>query len=73
MTQPTPQLPAFDEPHLAQAVDKLTPEQVHTLPYGAIRLDEDGKAVFYSDAERRLSGYRKTVLGRDFLSRSRRA
>jgi photoactive yellow protein len=67
MTEPISAVPDFEEPHLAAAVEKLSPDQVHALPYGAIQLDPSGQAIFYSDAERRLSGYRKTVLGRDFF------
>ena len=52
---------------MAAAVERLSPDQIYALPYGAIQLDPGGHAVFYSDAERRLSGYRKAVLGRDFF------
>ena len=67
MTADAP-VPDFDEPQLAQAVERLSPEKVHTLPYGAIRLDAEGTVTFYSDSERRLSGYRKEVLGRTFFT-----
>jgi photoactive yellow protein len=67
MTEQINAVPDFEEPHLAAAVEKLSPDQVHALPYGAIQLDSSGQAIFYSDAERRQSGYRKTVLGRDFF------
>jgi photoactive yellow protein len=67
MTESINAVPDFEEPHLAAAVEKLSPDQVHALPFGAIRLDASGQAIFYSDAERRLSGYRKPVLGRDFF------
>jgi photoactive yellow protein len=67
MTEPINAVPDFEEPHLAAAVEKLSPDEVHALPFGAIQLDASGQAIFYSDAERRLSGYRKTVLGRDFF------
>jgi photoactive yellow protein len=50
-------LPDFDEPQLAQAVERLTEEQIDRLPFGAIRLDADGAVAFYSAAERRLSGF----------------
>nr|WP_294520692.1 PAS domain-containing protein [uncultured Rhodopila sp.] len=61
-------VPDFDEPQLAKAVERLTPEEVHALPYGAVRLDAEGTVTFYSDAERRLSGYRKDVVGRTFFT-----
>jgi photoactive yellow protein len=49
--------PDFDEPQLALAVEQLDASVIHALPYGAIRLDRDGRVRFYSDAEARLSGY----------------
>jgi photoactive yellow protein len=61
-------LPDFDEPLLARAVERLSPQDVHSLPYGAIRLDPEGTVTFYSDSERRLSGYRKEVVGRTFFT-----
>jgi photoactive yellow protein len=67
MTEPINAVPDFEEPHLAAAVEKQSPDKVHALPFGAIRLDASGQAIFYSDAKRRLSGYRKPVLGRDFF------
>lgn len=50
-------VPAFDHPQLARAIEALPDEVVDTLPFGAIRLDEEGRVLFYSEAERRLSGY----------------
>jgi photoactive yellow protein len=67
MTEPVNAVPDFEEPHLALAVEKLSLDQVHALHFGAIQLDASGQAIFYSDTERRLSGYRRTVLGRDFF------
>jgi photoactive yellow protein len=60
--------PDFDEPELAKAVERLSPKDVHALPYGAVRLDAQGTVIFYSDTERRLSGYRKEVLGHTFFT-----
>ncbi len=51
--------PGFDTPRLAEAVERLAPEQVDALPFGAIRLDAGGVVTFYSAAERRLSGFGK--------------
>jgi photoactive yellow protein len=61
-------IPDYNEPLFAKAVEQLSPEQVHALPFGAIRLDTEGTVTFYSDAERRLSGYRKTVVGHKFFT-----
>jgi photoactive yellow protein len=60
--------PDFDEPHLAEAVGKLPAEAVNALPYGAVRLDADGRVIFFSDAERRLSGYKKPPIGLSFFT-----
>lgn len=49
-------LPEFDTPHLALAVEALSAEAIDSLPFGAIRLDDEGIVTYYSAAERRLSG-----------------
>jgi photoactive yellow protein len=61
-------IPDFNEPLLAKAVERLSQEEVNDLPFGAIRLDREGTVTFYSEAERRLSGYRKDVVGREFFT-----
>jgi photoactive yellow protein len=45
----------------------LSVDQINALPFGAIRLDAEGTVTFYSEAERRLSGFRKEVLGHKFF------
>ena len=65
MTSATPD---FDTPNLAAAVEALPPEALDRLDFGAIRLDAEGRVRFYSDAERRLSGFRQEALGRHFFS-----
>lgn len=57
----------IDAPDLATAIERLEPEGINTLPFGAIRLDPEYKVIFYSDAERRQSGYRKDAVGRPFF------
>jgi len=49
-------LPDYEDPQLAGKVEQLSPEQVDGLPFGAIRLDDEGIVRYYSNAERRLSG-----------------
>jgi photoactive yellow protein len=56
-----------DMPDLVAAVEKLSPEQFDLLPFGAIRLDAEFKVVFYSNIERRQSGFRKEAFGRPFF------
>jgi photoactive yellow protein len=51
-----PELPDFNTPNLAQAVERLDEAAVNRLPFGAMRLDRAGTVQFYSEAERRLSG-----------------
>lgn len=64
------ELPAFDEPKLALAIEALPSETVDTLSFGAIRLGNDGKVEYYSAAERRLSGSgNHERLGLDFFSK----
>ena len=58
----------FDAPHLAAAVEKLPVEAVNALPFGAIRLDAEGRVRFYSEAERRLSGFWEAAEGRSFFT-----
>jgi photoactive yellow protein len=64
----THSVPDFETPHLAEAIERMTRETIDNLPFGVIRLDAGGKVVFYSDAERRLSGYSKDVLDRPFFA-----
>jgi hypothetical protein len=48
-------LPAFDGPDLAATVERLPPEGVDTLPFGAIRVDLTGSVRVYGTPDRRLS------------------
>ena len=62
-------LPTFDTPQLAAAVERLPPETVDALPFGAVRLDGAGRVRFYSRAEAALSGYgARAALGRSFFT-----
>ena len=60
--------PDFDAPRLADAVERLPPEALDALPFGAIRLDAAGVVRLFGGAEPRLSGLREEVLGRIFLA-----
>lgn len=61
-------LPSFDAPRLARAVERLPSTDIDRLPFGAIRLDAEGRVTFYSATERRLSGYRGAGLGQSFFN-----
>lgn len=50
------------------AVERLPPKAIDTLPFGAIRLDAPGNVTFFSATERRLSGLRREALGRSFFT-----
>ncbi len=59
----------FNDPNLAKVVETLTARELDNLPFGAIRLDRDGRVAVYSEAEARLSGFGpRPRLGLDFFS-----
>ncbi len=57
----------FEAPDLAARVEQLSHEQIDQLPFGAIQLDSEGIVLFYSAAERRLSGYPGEAVGKNFF------
>jgi photoactive yellow protein len=62
-------LPDFDTPKLAEAVEALSANQVNSLPFGAIHIGVDGIVKFYSESEARLSGMgKRPVTGKDFFT-----
>ncbi len=62
-------LVTFDMPGLARAVEALAPHAVDALPFGAIRLDEDGRVVTFNQTERNRGGSGTlSRLGRDFFT-----
>ena len=62
-------LPGFEEPHLAQAIERLSEDQINQLPFGAIRLDSNDAVMLFSEAESRLSGWgERPRLGRKFFT-----
>ena len=48
----------FSDPQLAKAVEALPDEQKHELPFGVVKLDENGVVTFFSATEARKSGTR---------------
>lgn len=59
----------FAMPELARAVERVPMDEVDRLPFGAIRIDQDGVVVAYSKAERGLSGSGDLErLGRSFFA-----
>lgn len=57
----------LDAPGLAQAIEQLAEQQINELPFGTIKLDPDGKVVFYSDVERQRAGFRQEAVNRHFF------
>jgi photoactive yellow protein len=52
-----------------ESVEKMQENDLDTLPFGAIRLDKDGKVLSYNAAEARLTGRDpKRVIGRNFFT-----
>jgi photoactive yellow protein len=60
--------PDFHSPNLASIIEMLPPAIIDELPYGVIRLDAEGHVIFFSEAERRLSGYSRETLTRSFFT-----
>ncbi|MEA2465524.1 MAG: hypothetical protein QOJ98_3271 [Acidobacteriota bacterium] len=51
-----------------EKIDRMSVEQLDELPFGAIRLDKDGKVLSYNTTESKLTGRDpKRVIGRNFF------
>jgi photoactive yellow protein len=51
-----------------ERIDGYSEQQLDILPFGAIRLDREGKILSYNQAEANLSGRKKeNVLGKNFF------
>ena len=52
-----------------QAIDKMSERELNELPFGAIRLDENGTVLSYNTAESKLTGRDpQRVIGRNFFT-----
>lgn len=50
-------------------IDRMSAEELDALPFGAIRLDKDGKILAYNMTESKLTGRDpKRVIGRNFFN-----
>ena len=50
-------------------IDRMSAEELDALPFGAIRLDKDGKILAYNMTESKLTGRDpKRVVGRNFFT-----
>lgn len=52
-----------------EAIDKMSEQELDALPFGAIRLDREGKILSYNMTESKLTGRDpKKVIGRNFFT-----
>lgn len=52
-----------------ESIDRMSPEELDALPFGAIRLDKDGTILQYNMTESKLTGRDpKRVIGRNFFT-----
>lgn len=58
----------IDSPDLPAAIAACTDTELNALGFGVIRVDATGIVTFYSDVERRLSGWRKEAVSRNFFT-----
>lgn len=60
---------SFEASDLSAQMENLEPEQFDALPFGAIKLDENGRVVAFNEAERILSGYgSRPTIGKVFFT-----
>jgi photoactive yellow protein len=53
----------------AESIDRMSETELDALPFGAIRLDRDGKVLSYNAAESKLTGRDpQRVIGRNFFT-----
>jgi photoactive yellow protein len=57
----------FDAADLAARIAQLSPSEIDALPFGVVALDREGRVLFYSATEARLSGYGMAPLGKNFF------
>lgn len=58
----------FPDWHEMEQIDHLSAEKFDNLPFGAIKLDRDGRIQAYNATEEEISGRRaQDVIGRDFF------
>lgn len=60
---------ALPELHQMDEIDGMAPEQLDSLPFGAIKLNAEGTIVEYNLTESTISGReKKNVIGRNFFT-----
>jgi photoactive yellow protein len=65
-----PVLPdSVEDEGLPALAARLSREELDALPFGVVRLDAEGKVIFYSHTEAEQSGYGdRRAIGRDFFT-----
>lgn len=59
----------FGDKDLANAISKMSPEQIDSLAFGAVQIDANGKILQYNQAEGDIVGRDpKAVIGKNFFS-----
>ena len=58
----------FDMPGLGRALDTMDEDALGALAFGTILIGSDGTVHRYSTREATLSGFAKTVIGRNWLT-----
>lgn len=66
-----PTLIDFDAPDLAGDIERLSRSDLDTLPFGVMLIETDGAVRFYSETERRQSGYPGPMVGKNLFDVSR--
>lgn len=63
-------LPAFNDPALSMHIEAMSVDQIDALPFGVIRIGDDGVVRSYSKREAALSGFGpREAIGLDFFAR----
>ena len=61
----------FDTPGLAASIEQLSQYDLDNLPFGVILIDSAGTVLFYSETERRETGFDNPPLGKNLFELSR--
>lgn len=66
---PTRTLRRMENLRELEKIDRMSTEELDALPFGAIRLDKEGKILAYNMTESKLTGRDpKRVIGRNFFN-----
>jgi photoactive yellow protein len=60
----------FNAPDIAAQAERASPSDLDGLPFGVIKLDDQGMVLFLSATEMRLAGYKEKPLGQNYFGES---